>query len=245
MANKSRAEAEIFEADDVLDEAERPPRARKPGRKSAGSRRKRLQPPDDAPSMTADAVVPVVADERSAASDLAIEDERPFPSEAETSRAEQAPLRTETVVAESAPGSVAGTPAVENAPEPAVVGRSNVVEPEGHGNGGGPSMNEDIKQNVKARATWLRLAYMVLFGVVFYFGQFLIALVAIVQFLHKLLNGAPHPRLSAFGSEVAAYYREMIDFLSYHSERIPFPFSPWPRTGASESHGAGAHEAAE
>ena len=95
-------------------------------------------------------------------------------------------------------------------------------------------MNEDIKQNVKARDTWVRLAYMILFGVIFYFGQFVVALVAVVQFLHKLLNGAPHARLKVFGAGLATFYREIVDFLSYQSERIPFPFSPWPRTAAAD-----------
>jgi hypothetical protein len=243
MSSKSRAEAEILDAEDALDEAERPPKAKKSGRKSGGARKKQLQPTDDALSMTADA--PMAFQEPSRPVDLAVEDERQPQGEAERAPAEAVSAPAADVPAEAAPAWVADAPAVASALEPAVVERANAGRPAGHGNGGEPSMNEDLKQNVQARDTWVRLAYMVLFGVVFYFGQFVIALAAVVQFLHKLLNGAPNLRLAAFGSEVAVYYREMIDFLSYHSERVLFPFSPWPRTGASESHGAGAHEAAQ
>jgi hypothetical protein len=96
-----------------------------------------------------------------------------------------------------------------------------------------PAMNEDTKQHVRARETWIRLVYMILFGVVFYVGQFVVGLVAVVQFLLKLLTGAPHARLVAFGAEMAVFYREIVEFLSFHSERIPFPFSPWPRSAVS------------
>ena len=94
-------------------------------------------------------------------------------------------------------------------------------------------MNEDIKQHVKARDTWIRFIYMVLFCVVFYVGQFVVGLIAVVQFGLKLLTGQPHERLVAFGAELASFYREMSEFLTFKSERVPFPFSPWPSTGAA------------
>jgi Domain of unknown function (DUF4389) len=259
MPNRSRAAGNVLDADVGDATAEKPRAPKKPRKKSKSAPRKRLRSDDDIPSilpqaaelpvdaLPAVAALPIVVSNAPIAQpDVSTEPSQPRNaargecsvevSEA-SSVAEEGPLPANL----RAPAKSTRSAEVADSP-PTAEDRSAAT---GIQKNGESSMNGDIKQNVKARDTWIRLAYMILFGVVFYFGQFVVGLVAVVQFLHKLLTGAPHTRLAAFGAGLAAYYHEIVEFLSYHSERTPFPFSPWPRTATTEpEQGNGAHETA-
>jgi hypothetical protein len=43
-----------------------------------------------------------------------------------------------------------------------------------------------------------------------------------------LLNGTPNARLVSFGRSMGRYLRQVIDFLTFAAEEIPFPFNDWP-----------------
>jgi hypothetical protein len=43
-----------------------------------------------------------------------------------------------------------------------------------------------------------------------------------------LLAGRPNIELARFGAGLANYSRQSIEFLTFVSDRIPFPFSEWP-----------------
>jgi hypothetical protein len=74
----------------------------------------------------------------------------------------------------------------------------------------------------------LRVLYMLLFGVVFWVLTWTLAVTTLLQLLLRLINGRPHAELARFGSALARYSREIIDFLTFATERMPYPFGPWP-----------------
>ena len=90
-------------------------------------------------------------------------------------------------------------------------------------------MNETLKSNLANRQTWMRLVYMVLFAIVFNVAELVVVFVVVVQFVIKLLTGEVNPRLAEFGDGLAAYFRQMIAFLTFRAEDKPFPFAPWPQ----------------
>ncbi|MGY9003296.1 MAG: DUF4389 domain-containing protein [Rhodospirillales bacterium] len=90
-------------------------------------------------------------------------------------------------------------------------------------------MNNISTDNVKETSTWLRFVAMVFFGIAFYIVFTLTFFVAAVQFLIKLLTGSVNDQLSLFGASLGAYTKEIISFLTFHSEERPFPFGRgWP-----------------
>jgi hypothetical protein len=89
-------------------------------------------------------------------------------------------------------------------------------------------MDGDLKQNLTAGATWVRVLYMVLFGVAFYIAEFVLVAVVIVQLIAKLFGGSTLAQLDRFGAQLAVYFRELTAFLTYASETRPFPVGPWP-----------------
>ena len=89
-------------------------------------------------------------------------------------------------------------------------------------------MTDDVKTHVKSNTTWTRLIYLVLYGIIYWFANFVLFAIAIAQFLKTLLSGSPFEQLQAFGSSFAEYNRQIVAYMSYHSDVKPFPAGPWP-----------------
>jgi hypothetical protein len=73
-----------------------------------------------------------------------------------------------------------------------------------------------------------RVLYMAVFALVFWILCWTLAITALVQLGLTLLAGRPNPDVARFGAGLAAYSRQIIEFLTFVSERIPYPFSEWP-----------------
>ena len=91
-----------------------------------------------------------------------------------------------------------------------------------------------VKQNVTARGTWVRLLFMFLFWFVFGVLYGVLAMVVAVQFLIVLVTGSPNERLLKFGHELGIYYHDIVVFVTFKTEAKPFPFSDWRRERAAE-----------
>ena len=74
----------------------------------------------------------------------------------------------------------------------------------------------------------LRVLYMVLFAVIFWILVWVLAVTAVLQLVLRLVNGRPHQELARFGAALGRYAREVIEFLTFATESVPYPFSPWP-----------------
>ncbi len=90
-------------------------------------------------------------------------------------------------------------------------------------------MDQETKDNLTSRNTWIRVVYMILFAVIFNIVELVIAVVAVVQFLFTLFTGKVNQQLQALGQGVGAYVNEITVFLTYHTDGKPYPFAPWPK----------------
>ena len=70
---------------------------------------------------------------------------------------------------------------------------------------------------------------MVLFAVIFNIAEFVVVVVVVVQFITKLFTGDVHERLQEFGDSIAQYIAEIVRYLTFHTENVPFPFGEWPK----------------
>jgi hypothetical protein len=59
-------------------------------------------------------------------------------------------------------------------------------------------------------------------------GQWLLNLLALVQFLWLLLAREPNEFLARFGNSLAIWLAEVGRFLTCATEHKPFPWRPWP-----------------
>jgi len=79
---------------------------------------------------------------------------------------------------------------------------------------------------VPADQRGMRLLYMAIFGIIGYAIYWLVVFLAVVQFGLGLINGRVHANLRDFCTRLNAYFGSVLGFLSYASDRVPFPFSP-------------------
>ncbi len=89
-------------------------------------------------------------------------------------------------------------------------------------------MEQETKANLGQRSTWMRLVYMILFVVVFNIVEVVAGVVVVVQFLSKLISGRVNEQLRGLGQKLGAYLYEIVAFLTFHTDDMPYPFSPWP-----------------
>jgi hypothetical protein len=86
--------------------------------------------------------------------------------------------------------------------------------------------NTDTGQN--KRNIWARGFFMLLMVFAFQVSATLMFAVTVIQFVMVLLNEAANARLSSFGRRLGEYFQQVVHFLTFASEEIPFPFSEWP-----------------
>lgn len=89
-------------------------------------------------------------------------------------------------------------------------------------------MDEQLKTNLTSRHHWSRLLFMVLFALLLQVASLVMWAVVAVQFLWSLITGADNEQLRRFGHSLSAFIFEALQFLTYNTERKPFPFSDWP-----------------
>ncbi len=89
-------------------------------------------------------------------------------------------------------------------------------------------MNDEIKQKILDKNTWLRGLYMLLFILISGVARFVIAVVVLFQFVSVLLTGNANAQLLTLGQNLSTYIYQITLFLTFNSESRPFPFGAWP-----------------
>jgi len=89
---------------------------------------------------------------------------------------------------------------------------------------------EEIKENIKAQDTWIRLIFIVIYAVVLWAASFVLTLVVILQFLTVLFTRKTQPNLLDFGDSLGEFVRQIICYMTFNIDEKPFPFGSWPGT---------------
>ena len=81
----------------------------------------------------------------------------------------------------------------------------------------------DSKRNI-----WIRGLFMLLMGIAFQVCETVLCFVTVIQFVITLLNDTPNIRLVSFGRSMGSYLRQIVNYLTFATEEMPFPFGEWP-----------------
>jgi hypothetical protein len=92
----------------------------------------------------------------------------------------------------------------------------------------GETMSELTGPTGSKRNIWIRAIFMLLMGLAVHVSGTVLAFVSVIQFLIVLVNDAPNARLLSFGRSLGIYLRQTVDYLTFVTEDVPFPFSEWP-----------------
>ena len=83
-----------------------------------------------------------------------------------------------------------------------------------------------------AQYVWLRGLFMLLFIMGFTVGQWLLNLLAVVQFVWLLLAREPNQFIATFGNALSIWLAEIGRFLTCATDDKPFPWTAWPDSDA-------------
>lgn len=87
-------------------------------------------------------------------------------------------------------------------------------------------MNEpDWTTHITSGSAWRRFGFMIAFAPILACVGFIIAFTALFQFFNVLAQGEPSPHLRRNGRELGDYSHDIIAFLTYNSDKPPFPFA--------------------
>lgn len=89
-------------------------------------------------------------------------------------------------------------------------------------------MSEPIKESTEGRSIWMRVLYMLLFVFAYGAAEFVMGAVVLIQLIITLVTGSTNDRLKVFGKQVALYIYDVMLFLTFNAEELPFPFTTWP-----------------
>jgi hypothetical protein len=89
-------------------------------------------------------------------------------------------------------------------------------------------MTENSEAPGNKRNIWVRGFFMLLMALAFHVCATVLGFVTLIQFAIVLLSDAPNVRLVSFGRSMASYLRQIVNFLIFSTEEMPFPFSEWP-----------------
>lgn len=84
----------------------------------------------------------------------------------------------------------------------------------------------NAKRNLKDDL--IRGAFMILFFIAARFAGILVCLTSLFQFLCVLIASKPNDNVKRFGRDLSLYVAEIIQFLSFNTDRKPWPYSKWP-----------------
>ncbi len=91
-------------------------------------------------------------------------------------------------------------------------------------------MQEQINENLKKTGTWKRIFFMLIYTVIVGLVRILLWAVILLQVASTLLTGKCNENILSFGSNLAAYLYHILMFLTFNTDKLPFPFSDWSLT---------------
>ena len=96
-----------------------------------------------------------------------------------------------------------------------------------------PGTGKPIEENLKSKATWTRLLFMLIACVLISIASFVGSFVVILGFLWLLVTGEVNQQIRQVGQSIAAYVYEIIRYLTFNTEQRPFPLGgDWPSGSA-------------
>jgi hypothetical protein len=89
--------------------------------------------------------------------------------------------------------------------------------------------SEEWKDNFLKQGKWIRFFWMVSFSFVYYLSMTVLWLIVFFQFLFVLITDKRSENISHVSLGFRNYMVQILDYLTYHSEEKPFPFSDFPK----------------
>lgn len=88
-------------------------------------------------------------------------------------------------------------------------------------------MQQEINENLKKISTWKRIFFLLVFAVIVSMVRILLWAVILLQVASALFTGESNKNILGLGKKLSAYLYHILLFLTYNTEKLPFPFADW------------------
>ena len=95
-------------------------------------------------------------------------------------------------------------------------------------------MDPKLKNNLLNFETYQRFALMLVFVLIYSIVEIIVYAVALFQIIYLLFTGNMHIEVKKFAKGITAYLYDIVKFLTFDSEKLPFPFEPWSYSNEPE-----------
>jgi len=93
-----------------------------------------------------------------------------------------------------------------------------------------------IEENLKSRATWMRLLFMLICCILVSIASFVGTFVVVFGFLWLLFTGEVNHHIRQVGQSLATYIYEIVRYLTFNTDDRPFPLGgEWPSGSTEQS----------
>lgn len=92
-----------------------------------------------------------------------------------------------------------------------------------------PETDPETEGGARRLNPFIRLILGALYIVLWNVVEFLLIGIGLIQVLAQLLFGQPLGWLAGFGASLGLWARQIVEFVSGHTDRPAFPFGRWPR----------------
>ena len=87
--------------------------------------------------------------------------------------------------------------------------------------------HEQLNENLKKIDTWKRIIFMLMYALIDSIVRLMLWLVVLLQIASVLLTGRTNINLLDFGRNLSTYHYHILLFLTFSTEKLPFPFADW------------------
>ncbi len=84
---------------------------------------------------------------------------------------------------------------------------------------------EQIFENISNQNSWIRLVYMLIYGIMLHVAGGVMWLLCAVQFLCALIFGTDNDNVRKLSATLIDFINSALRFVSYNTEERPFPFA--------------------
>ncbi len=98
-------------------------------------------------------------------------------------------------------------------------------------------MNPDFSRYLKEPRTWQRIFFMLVFALIMEFVRLILWVVILFQVGSKLLTGQDNPNARQLGAQLSVYLYQILLFLTFNTNQMPFPFTELGNLGKLPSSG--------
>ena len=87
---------------------------------------------------------------------------------------------------------------------------------------------EDIKNNLKNKNSWLRAFYIMLFVLFYSLAEIVLMAAVLFQVAVNILTGKVNEKVLSFSRVLTKYIYDVLKYITFQNDERPFPFAEWP-----------------